>query len=171
MSGSYGERVQKSQALGLTGEVERRLSVTVMSFGYKEGPPPLANMVFDVRFLKNPYWVPELRPLSGRDAAVQQYVVKQPLALDFLDSLSTLLAVILPRFVDLEIGEFTLALGCTGGQHRSVALVEAVADRLERLFPIYQVIRIHRELAAPFAPDSSGMAVSPGTTRDVQEQA
>src|ERR1700679_1845228 len=78
---------------------KRQLTVKLVSFGYKAAPPPLANVVFDVRFLKNPYWVEELRPLTGLDKPVQDYVLEQPLAQDFLESILTLLAKVLPQVV------------------------------------------------------------------------
>lgn len=124
----------------------RALEVTVTSFGHKAAPPPVANMVFDVRFLKNPFWVPELRPLTGLDKPVRDYVLSQEAASEFLDSLMQLLGSLLPRFYELEIYEFSIALGCTGGQHRSAALVEELAERLAERFPDYKIRRRHREL-------------------------
>lgn len=120
--------------------------VIVTSFGYKQGPPPNANVVFDVRFLKNPYWVEELRPLTGRDRAVQQYVLEQPLAKDFLESVTGLLSKIIPKMAELKTGQFVIAFGCTGGQHRSATLVEVLALRLHEQFPQYMVVTKHREL-------------------------
>lgn len=124
------------------------LSVTVLSFGYKSGPPPVANMLFDVRFLKNPFWVPELRSLTGLDRPVKEYVLEQRAAADFLDSLLELLCRVLPRFAELDVREFSIALGCTGGQHRSAALVEELAERIQESFPGFKVRRLHRELGA-----------------------
>src|SRR5262249_44007620 len=109
---THVSQLRQAQGSGAT-----TLEVTVMSFGYKEGPPPLTNMVFDVRFLKNPFWIAELRPLSGLDQPVQDYVVKQALAREFLDSLLILLNSVLPRFAELELTDFSIAFGCTGGQH------------------------------------------------------
>jgi len=137
-----------SQLRQAEGSGATTLEVTVMSFGYKEGPPPLTNMVFDVRFLKNPFWIAELRPLSGLDQPVQDYVVKQALATEFLDSLLILLNSVLPRFAELELTDFSIAFGCTGGQHRSVAIVEALAQRIASAFPHFKVVRRHRELRA-----------------------
>ncbi len=124
----------------------RSLSVTVTSFGYKAGTPPVSNVLFDVRFLKNPYWVPELRPLTGMDAPVKEYVLQQSAAIEFLDSILQLLVKVLPRFEELDISDFSIALGCTGGQHRSTALVEELAERLKSEFPRFDVKRQHREL-------------------------
>jgi RNase adapter protein RapZ len=127
-------------------ELSPTLEVKVMSFGYKEGPPPQANMVFDVRFLKNPYWVEELRPLTGLDRPVQEYVLNQAAAQEFLESIGALLNTLLPRLVELEVRDVTIAFGCTGGQHRSTTLAETLADRLVRLYPEFKITRQHREL-------------------------
>ncbi len=126
---------------------KRELEVVVMSFGYKQGPPPLANVVFDVRFLKNPYWVEELRPLTGLDKRVQDYVLQQPVAQDFLESLINLLAKVLPKVVEHNVERYIIALGCTGGQHRSTTLVETLGKMLRENYPEYSVTLNHRELA------------------------
>jgi UPF0042 nucleotide-binding protein len=119
-----------------------------MSFGYKEGQPPLANLVFDVRFLKNPFWVEELKPLTGLDKPVQDYVLQQPLAKDFLAAVIHMLETLLPRLEEQNISDFTIAFGCTGGQHRSATLVEALASQLTKMYPHYRITRTHRELEA-----------------------
>lgn len=129
-----------------SGEKEDGLQIIITSFGYKQGPPPLANIVFDVRFLKNPYWVEELRPLTGLDNPVQQYVLEQELAQDFLESMKGLLAKVLPKMAELKVGKFVIAFGCTGGQHRSATLVEKLADELAAAYPDYNVVKQHREL-------------------------
>ncbi|HEY9775285.1 MAG TPA: RNase adapter RapZ [Planktothrix sp.] len=125
---------------------ERQMQVTVLSFGYKKGAPPLANCVFDVRFLKNPFWVEHLRPLTGLDEPVQSYVLEQPVAQEFLDSLETVLAKILPKFAEMKVENYVIALGCTGGQHRSATLAEALSCRLKTRFPQYAINPSHREL-------------------------
>ncbi|MBX9880040.1 MAG: hypothetical protein K2Y22_16400 [Candidatus Obscuribacterales bacterium] len=127
------------------------LEVTITSFGYKQGPPPPAHMVFDVRFLQNPYWEETLRPLTGLDKPVSDYVLRQALAQDFLNTLSSMLCTILPRFADGKWREFTVAIGCTGGQHRSTTIVEALAARLKDALPQYKVAKQHRELNIGFA--------------------
>lgn len=126
---------------------KRELEVVVMSFGYKQGPPPLANVVFDVRFLKNPYWVEELRPLTGLDKPVQDYVLQQPLAQDFIQTMIELFGKVLPRVVEHKIERYIIALGCTGGQHRSTTLVEELSKLLREKFPNYSVTVSHRELS------------------------
>ena len=111
---------------------ERRLAVTVTAFGYKYGLPLDADLVLDVRFLPNPYYVEELRPLSGLDAPVYGFVLGSEGAQRFMELLEPLLGFLLPRYT--EEGKYTLniAVGCTGGRHRSVAVARAVADALIR---------------------------------------
>jgi UPF0042 nucleotide-binding protein len=108
------------------------MQVTVLSFGYKHGLPLDADLVFDCRFLPNPHWIDELRPLTGRDVPVRDYVLGQPAAKDFLAHLLELLAHLLPAYVNEGKAYLTIALGCTGGRHRSVALAEQVATMLRR---------------------------------------
>jgi UPF0042 nucleotide-binding protein len=108
------------------------MQVTVLSFGYKHGLPLDADLVFDCRFLPNPHWIEELRPQTGLDPAVRDYVLGQPAAGDFLTRLVDLLAHLLPAYVAEGKAYLTIALGCTGGRHRSVALSEEIATRLRR---------------------------------------
>ena len=116
--------------------------LTIMSFGYKYGLPVDADMVADCRFLPNPHWIPELRPLSGLDAPVADYVLAQPAAVAFLDGYMKVLAVSLDGF-EREGKRFaTLAIGCTGGKHRSVAIAETLAARI----PGHDVRVTHRDL-------------------------
>ncbi len=111
-------------------ESEPTMQTTLLSFGYKNGLPLDADLVFDCRFLPNPHWVDELRPLTGLDAPVRDYVLGQPAAGQFLDNLETLLEQLLPAYVAEGKAYLTIALGCTGGRHRSVAISEEVARRL-----------------------------------------
>jgi len=104
---------------------------TVVSFGFKYGIPVDADMVFDMRFLPNPHWVPELRPMSGLDEPVSDYVLTQPVAGEFLDRLDALLATVYGGFVHERKHYLNLAVGCTGGKHRSVAMAREIARRLE----------------------------------------
>lgn len=106
------------------------LAITVMSFGYKHGLPVDADMVLDVRFLPNPHWVDALRPLSGNDVPVQEFVLKQEGARDFLERTRDLLAILLPGYQKEGRHYFTLAIGCTGGRHRSVALAGEIAEAI-----------------------------------------
>lgn len=122
------------------------LTVHIVSFGFKNGPPPLANLVLDVRFLKNPYWVESLRPLTGLDTPVAEYVLEQDLAREVLDNLETLLAATLPAMLSVKADSFVIALGCTGGVHRSTAMVEALAGQVRKNHPEYRVVTEHRDL-------------------------
>jgi UPF0042 nucleotide-binding protein len=106
------------------------MRTSVVSFGYKYGLPLDVDVVFDCRFLPNPFWIEELRPFSGLDAPVREYVLSQPETKDFLDKVDGLLTGILPSFVREGKSYLTIALGCTGGRHRSVALAEALGERI-----------------------------------------
>ena len=108
-----------------------RLGVTVVSFGFRFGIPTHADMVLDVRFLPNPYFIPELKPLPGTDPKVAGFVLGQPDAKAFLERLVELFGFLLPRYQTEGKSYLTIAIGCTGGKHRSVALAAALADRLE----------------------------------------
>jgi len=108
-----------------------QLFLSMVSFGYKFGLPDEADVVLDSRFLPNPYWVPELRPLSGRDVPVVQHVLHLDGAERFLESILELVRFLGPRFVSEQKPRMVLAIGCTGGRHRSVVLVDELARRLE----------------------------------------
>jgi RNase adapter protein RapZ len=106
------------------------MRTSVVSFGYKYGLPLDVDVVFDCRFLPNPFWIEELRPFSGLDGPVREYVLSQPETKDFLEKVDGLLTGILPSFVREGKSYLTIALGCTGGRHRSVALAEALGERI-----------------------------------------
>jgi UPF0042 nucleotide-binding protein len=106
------------------------LQISLVSFGFKNGVPMDVDMVFDVRFLPNPHWNEELRPLSGLDVAVKDFVLSQPLANDFLDRVSSLVGAILPAYLHEGRSYLTIGVGCTGGRHRSVAISEELARLL-----------------------------------------
>lgn len=109
-----------------------RTRITVLSFGYKYGLPMDADLVMDVRFLPNPFWIPELREQSGLDADVRNYVLSQEGATEFLDSYHKLLGLVGAGYRREGKRYLTLAIGCTGGKHRSVAISEALASLLTR---------------------------------------
>lgn len=119
-----------SKVLAAFEQNEPGLHATVMSFGYKYGIPVDADLMVDCRFLPNPHWVPELRPLTGRDAPVRDYVMSQPGAADFLDTYEHLLDVVGAGYQREGKRYATFAVGCTGGKHRSVAMAEELARRL-----------------------------------------
>jgi UPF0042 nucleotide-binding protein len=118
------------------------VSILIESFGYKNGLPANADFVFDVRCLPNPYWESQLRPLSGKDSAVQEFLDAQPLVQEMVDAIVEFLEVWIPRYQDFQRSYLTVAIGCTGGMHRSVYVVEAVAKRLAK----FQIRPYHNEL-------------------------
>ncbi|WKV16719.1 RNase adapter RapZ [Janibacter limosus] len=120
---------RKVGPLFMTGSDER-LRLAVLSFGFKYGVPLDADFVFDMRFLPNPFWVPELRPHTGRETRVADFVLSQPGAREFIDGVETLMDPVIAGYLRENRRYVTLAVGCTGGKHRSVAIAEAVAARL-----------------------------------------
>jgi UPF0042 nucleotide-binding protein len=106
------------------------LSIMIESFGYKNGLPANADFVFDVRCLPNPYWELQLRPLTGKDAAVREFLDAAPLVQRMVDDIVAFLEEWIPRYRDFQRSYLTVAIGCTGGMHRSVYVAEAVAKRL-----------------------------------------
>jgi UPF0042 nucleotide-binding protein len=110
-----------------------RMLITCMAFGYKKGIPDGAAWVVDARLLENPYWVEELRPLDGRDAAVREFVLNQAAARDLLDNLERTLRNALPHYRVRGRSQLVVAIGCTGGRHRSVVMARELAGRLERI--------------------------------------
>lgn len=129
----------------LGGESCSPLIVSLESFGYRYGVPPAADLVFDVRFLPNPHYIEELRPLTGLDQRLREYVLGQTACQDFRRHLDQLLVFLLPHYRDEGKSYLTIAIGCTGGRHRSVSIVEALYAK----FPDSQVnLRInHRDVA------------------------
>jgi len=135
-----GQRLRA--AFGEPGSVGLRASV--MSFGFKYGIPIDADMVAAMRFLPNPYWDPELKPMSGLDDPVREFVRSQPRAIEFLDRYEELISLLTDGFLHEDKHFLTLAIGCTGGRHRSVAMSEAFAERL-RAHGVSTLV-VHRDL-------------------------
>jgi RNase adapter protein RapZ len=130
-TGELNTNQLRSRILEAFGDEEAPLMQTsVISFGYKHGLPLDVDIVFDCRFLPNPYWVEELQSQSGLDQPVRDYVLGQPDSVAFLDKVDDLLTSILPAFHREGKSYLTIAIGCTGGRHRSVVLAEALAERL-----------------------------------------
>jgi len=121
------------------------LLIDILTFGFKFGIPIEADLVFDVRFLTNPYYVPDLKPLSGLQEPVRDYVLGQPAAGRFVDLVVELLQLTVPAYRSEGKTRLTVALGCTGGYHRSIALAEEIAERLQGLGGV-SVAVFHREL-------------------------
>ncbi len=123
------------------------LLVNMVSFGFRRGVPEDADLVFDVRFLPNPNFVPALQGWSGRNARVANYVFRAPAAREFLRLTTNFLRFLVPHYIDEGKAYLTIAVGCTGGRHRSVAIAEALADRLRPIPGIRLQVR-HRDLDA-----------------------
>jgi UPF0042 nucleotide-binding protein len=124
---------------GPAGEGSTPMQVRVESFGFKYGAPVDADLVFDVRFLKNPYFVPELKPLTGMDARVTKFVMNLPETAEFLEHTVRLLKYVVPKYASEGKSYLTIAFGCTGGRHRSVTLANEVATQLG-------AVAVHRDL-------------------------
>lgn len=122
-----------------------RLILLLESFAFKRGVPGDADFVFDTRCLPNPHWVPALRPLSGRDAEVRAYFEAQPAAEEYFAQVRTMMDTLLPRFDADDRAYLTIAIGCTGGRHRSVYLIERLADHFRQTRD--GVLVFHRELS------------------------
>ena len=130
------ERFQKQSS-------EKSILVSCVSFGFRQGVPEDADLVFDVRFLPNPHFVPEFRPLTGRDPRVAKYIRSFPQTREFISRISDLLVYLLPHYIHEGKSYLTIAFGCTGGQHRSVMIAEEVGKRLRGAD--YRVKVVHRD--------------------------
>ncbi|MBR5542789.1 MAG: RNase adapter RapZ [Oscillospiraceae bacterium] len=122
---------------------EQSMIINVSSFGFKYGIPAEADLVFDVRFLPNPYYDAELRPKTGLDKDVFDYVMKWPQTSEFISHLQKLLDFLLPHYIEEGKTSLNIAIGCTGGKHRSVALCEAVGKHISDCG--YKVVKMHRD--------------------------
>lgn len=123
---------------------ERAMTVNVLSFGFKHGIPLEADLVFDVRFLPNPYYIPELRNKTGLDEDVHQFVFQYQATKDFMDKLEDLINFTLPQYVEEGKTELVIAVGCTGGRHRSVAVASELAAFITKRG--YMVVLDHRDM-------------------------
>lgn len=122
------------------------LMVNIMSFGFKHGIPSDADLVFDVRFLPNPYYVDELKHQTGNDAPVQNYVKSFPACGEFVDKLFDMLTFLIPGYVQEGKYQLVVAIGCTGGQHRSVTIANEIYDRLKKAGGNFGLKLAHRDV-------------------------
>jgi RNase adapter protein RapZ len=125
-------------------ESERPLLVSLVSFGYKFGVPTDADLIFDVRFLPNPHFVPKLRPFTGKDGKVRRYIESFPQTGEFLRRMQGLLTFLIPHYIDEGKSYLTIAFGCTGGRHRSVMMAEWMKRALEKKGSATRVV--HRDI-------------------------
>lgn len=141
---TLGQLRSKLLSLFSKGAEEGKMEVHVLSFGFKHGVPMEADLVFDVRFLPNPYYVPELRGLTGLDEGVRDYVFSHPQSDEFLKRLTDFVSYLLPRYAEEGKTSLTIAVGCTGGHHRSVAVAHALAQVIAgQSFPVTES---HRDM-------------------------
>lgn len=124
----------------------KNLYITVLSFGFKYGIPSDADLVFDVRFLPNPYYIDELRPQSGNDKPVSDYVMKSETSQEFLQKLTDMVQFLIPHYVDEGKHQLVIAIGCTGGKHRSVTLTNELYKNLSVSQDAYGLKKEHRDL-------------------------
>ena len=125
------ELKQELKKIFVEGKQYKNLYITVLSFGFKYGVPQDADLVFDVRFLPNPYYIEELRSQTGRDKSVQDYVMNNAKAEEFMEKLMGLVDFLLPNYILEGKNRLVIAMGCTGGQHRSVTLAEKLFEKLK----------------------------------------
>ena len=108
------------------------LMITVVTFGFKYGIPMDSDLVFDVRFMPNPYYIPEIRPLTGNDKIVQDYVLEHQVSIDFLNKLNDMVEFLIPNYVAEGKNQLVISIGCTGGKHRSVTIGNKVFENLNK---------------------------------------
>jgi UPF0042 nucleotide-binding protein len=150
------------------------LTLTLMSFAFPAGLPREADMVFDARFLRNPHYDPILRPRTGLDPEVAAYVEADPDFERFFASIEGMLGLVLPRFVQEGKKYATIAIGCTGGRHRSVRIVERLAPVLQRMGDVgggeaWQVTAVHRELTKAGSPAMGAAIAGPQAANDTPQ--
>jgi len=143
--GSLRQLIEHRYGADASDDPQLGLSVSLVSFAFPAGLPREADIVLDARFLRNPHYDPQLRPLTGQDAAVAAFVEADPDFAVFFTKVTELLGLVLPRFVQEGKKYATIAVGCTGGRHRSVAIIERLSAHL--LKEDWRVATAHRELA------------------------
>lgn len=145
-TGFSGAKKLRGELLRIFGEggAARRMSVNVVSFGFKYGVPIEADLVFDVRFLPNPFYVPELKEHTGVEKAVYDFVFSNRKSEEFMSYLEQLIAFLLPQYAEEGKTTLVIAVGCTGGQHRSVAVTRALAEFIRRKG--YEATETHRDM-------------------------
>ena len=126
------------------GEEGERFQIAVVSFGFKYGIPADVDLVFDVRFLPNPYYDLELRPLTGNDKAIQDFVMEHQESVEFLEKLDDMMEFLIPNYIKEGKYNLVIGIGCTGGKHRSVTITDKLAEKLKRL--PYSVKVEHRDI-------------------------
>jgi UPF0042 nucleotide-binding protein len=147
---------------------EGRMVTRIVSFGFKYGTPVDADLVVDVRFLDNPYFVPDLKPLTGLDTLVSRYVLSNPETQEFLRRTRALLEYVMPRYEREGKSYLTIAVGCTGGRHRSVAIAEALGPELAGALGVTVAV-VHRDLHRGYFSSTPVPALNPGTAEQASQ--
>lgn len=124
----------------------KNLFVTIMSFGFKYGVPADCDLVFDVRFLPNPYYVPEIKHLTGNDEEVQQFVLDSPVSSEFVNRLMEMIEFLIPHYIDEGKNQLVIGIGCTGGHHRSVTVANVLYEYLNEDKANYGIRITHRDI-------------------------
>lgn len=135
---------EKLKGIYASGKLVKTLNVNVMAFGFKYGAPVDADLVFDVRFLPNPFYIEELKAQTGNDAPVQEYVMQFKESKVFLKKLEDMIEFLLPLYVDEGKTSLTVAIGCTGGKHRSITMANKLADKVRELG--YEANPVYRDI-------------------------
>ncbi|MGL5716290.1 MAG: RNase adapter RapZ [Paraclostridium sp.] len=125
------------------GENNPKLTISVVSFGFKHGIPIDADLVFDVRFLPNPYYIEDLRPKTGEDQEVRDYVMNSDVSMQFFEKLKDMVGFLVPHYIEEGKNHLVIAIGCTGGRHRSVTISNLIYDELIK--EGYRVVKKHRD--------------------------
>jgi UPF0042 nucleotide-binding protein len=141
---NIGRLKEEILSIFLNGKISHNLSVTVMSFGYKYGVPQDSDLVFDVRFLPNPYYVEELKYHTGNDLKVQEYVMGYETSVIFIEKLVGMLKFLMPLYVKEGKSNLVISIGCTGGKHRSVTIANKISEMLKD--KNYRVLLTHRDV-------------------------
>jgi UPF0042 nucleotide-binding protein len=141
---SPSELKQEIIHLFVEGGKSEGLIINIISFGFKYGIPLDSDMVFDVRFLPNPYYVENLKKLSGADEVVRSYVMKWPAAVQFMNRLTDMMEFLIPHFIKEGKSQLVIAIGCTGGRHRSVTIANMLSNKLKEAS--HRVIVEHRDI-------------------------
>jgi len=139
-----GRLKEEILSIFLKGKISNNLNITIMSFGYKYGIPQDSDLVFDVRFLPNPYYIEELKHYNGNDVNVQEYVMGFDTSIIFIEKLVNMLEFLMPLYIKEGKSNLVISIGCTGGKHRSVTISNKIADILKE--ENYRVLHINRDL-------------------------
>ena len=126
-----------------TGEKQTNLTISVLSFGFKHGIPKDSDLVFDVRFLPNPYYLDSLRDKTGEDQEVRDYVMNSDISREFYAKLTDMIDFLIPQYVEEGKHHLVISIGCTGGRHRSVTICNLISDELMK--QDYRVVKKHRD--------------------------